>query len=153
MKGTPVSVLKSGQVSVEYLVIVGIALGLLIPGVLFFYVYSQSNVGSTTSSRINDAGLQMISTANNAYAQGTGAWQTLEFIMPESVTRVYTNDTELVFVYETQDGTSHAVFFSPVTLVTSLPDGNISKEPHPGATRYRFTTTNNQQIKITEPAT
>jgi hypothetical protein len=126
------------QISIEYLVIMGVTLGILIPAVFFFYTYSKSDTGSTTSAQINEIGLRAVSTVKGTYALGTGAWQTLEFSMPESVTRVYVNNTELVFVYDTSSGESTAVFFSNVNMTSTNPDGNIS-QTHPGLTKYRFT--------------
>ena len=132
---------ERAQISIEYLIIIGVAIGVLVPGILFFYTYSKSDEGSTTSSRINDIGLRMISTVKSTYALGNGAWQSVEFIMPGAVTHVYVNplsDTELVFVYETPYGPSEAVFYSQISMVPANADGNISV-PHPGLTRYRLT--------------
>lgn len=126
-----------GQISVEYLIIIGIALGILIPGVMFFYTYSQSNEGSTTNAHLNDVGLRMVGTAKSTYAQGIGAWQTLEITLPPDVTRVYVNDTELTIVYETQNGISEAVFFSSVNMTAPNSDGNVTVA-RPGVIRLRF---------------
>jgi hypothetical protein len=137
-----------GQVSIEYLIIIGVALGVLIPGILFFYAYSQSGTSATTNSRINDIGLQIVTTVKSTYAVGTGAWQTVEFIMPDTVTRVYVNQTELIFVYDTESGPSEAVFFSPINMTASNTDGNISSV-HGGATKYRISS-RGQTIFINE---
>jgi hypothetical protein len=137
-----------GQVSIEYLIIIAVALGVLIPGVLFFYAYNQEGTGTTTNSRINDIGLQIITTVKSTYAVGNGAWQTVEFTMPDTVTRVYVNNTELIFVYDTPQGPSEAVFFSPINMTASSPDGNISST-HGGSTRYRITS-RGQTIFINE---
>lgn len=127
-----------GQVSIEYLIIIGVALGVLIPAVVFFYAYSQSSTTTSTNSHINDIGLRIVNTVKTTYAVGTGAWQTVDFIMPAQVTRIYVNGTELVFTYETASGVSEAVFFSPVNMTAQNADGNISTA-HPGTTKYRVT--------------
>lgn len=137
-----------GQISMEYLVIVGITLGILIPAVFFFYNYSKSDAGSTTSAQVNEIGLRMTSTTKSTYALGTGAWQTLTFVMPESVTRIHVDDDELVFTYDTAIGPSEAVFFTTINMTTAHADGNISTV-HPGVTKYRFTSQGNS-ILISE---
>jgi uncharacterized protein (UPF0333 family) len=138
-----------GQVSVEYLVIVGIAIGLLIPAVLFFYAYSQTNEGTAVSSRVNEIGLQMVSTSKSAYALGVGSRQSLEFTMPEGITRVYVNGPELTIQYQTRSGAlSEAVFFSNIALVTSFTNGDVAAV-HPGPTHYRFVSQGGQ-VNITE---
>ena len=45
-----------GQVSVEYLVIVGLALGLLIPAVLFFYSFNEGSQISSIAANVRSAG-------------------------------------------------------------------------------------------------
>jgi hypothetical protein len=130
----------AGQISVEYLIIIAVAIGILIPGIFLFYSYSQSGLGSTTSARVNEIGLRTISMTKSTYALGSGAWQTMEFAMPEEVTRVYVQGAELTFIYDTHLGASEAVFFSPITITTPLIDGNIS-HPHNGITKYRFVST------------
>jgi len=127
---------QRGQISVEYLVIVAIAIAILIPGVLFFYSYSQTDTGSTT--QLNDIGLRAIATVKETYALGTGTWRTFEFIMPESVIDVYVDNSELVFVYETPHGISEAVFFSTINMASGYPNGRISPEIHSGITKYRL---------------
>lgn len=139
-----------GQVSIEYLVILGLTIGILIPAVFFFYQYSKSDAGASTSAQVNDIGLRMVSTTKSTYALGNGAWQTMEFVMPETVTRVYVtpNKDELVIVYDTVFGPTDAVFYSNVNMTPNPPDGNISAA-HPGRTRYRFTS-NGREVNITE---
>lgn len=131
-----------GQVSVEYMVIVAIALGLLVPAVIFFYTYTKS--ADPTSAQLNEAGLQMIAAVKSTYALGLNARQTVEFTMPATVVNVTVNDRELVFRYHTAEGISEAVFFSTIGMEVETapgvysPAGPISV-PRPGLTRYRFT--------------
>jgi hypothetical protein len=138
--------LKRGQISLEYLVIIGIALGLLIPGVVFFYAFTKTSEGTSASSRLSDIGLRTVSTAKSVQALGRDAWLTVEFNLPSEVTRIYVNNSapsggimaELVFEYDTPQGPSQAVFFSSVNLTTPYPDGNVTL-PHPGIMRLRAT--------------
>ncbi|MDD9954547.1 MAG: hypothetical protein OXR66_09540 [Candidatus Woesearchaeota archaeon] len=144
--------MRGGQVSVEYLIIVGVALGLLIPAVIFFYSYSKSSDASAVSSQINDIGLQALSHVQSTYALGRNSRQTMEFNMPDVVQHVYVNGQELVFVYETELGRSEAVFFSTIPMITNdTIDGNIS-DVHPGLTNYRFDSFGST-VKITEAFT
>jgi uncharacterized protein (UPF0333 family) len=139
-----------GQISVEYLIIIAVAIGILVPGVLFFYTYSQSSTSSSTNSRMNEIGLRVVATVQSTYALGVGARETVEFVMPAEVTRAYVNSTELVFVYDTGFGPSETVFFSNINMTGASPDGNISI-PHPGVTRYRISA-QGQTVLINETA-
>jgi uncharacterized protein (UPF0333 family) len=144
-----------GQVSVEYLIIIGVVLGLMVPGVLFFYGYTQSNSGSSANSRLTQLGLDITSTAKSTYGLGTGARQTLEATVPDNIIRIYASGTELVFVYDTPHGQSEAVFFSQVTLNGTNPDGTYNADgnisTHPGLTRFRLTSAGNT-VNINELA-
>ncbi len=130
------------QVSVEYLIIIGFALGVLIPGVFLFYKYSQSTGGMGASNQINEIGLNVVSTARSTYSLGINARKTLEFVMPSTVRETFVggvNNEEFVIRYETPMGYSDAVFFSDsIPLTTDLmPFVNVTRV-HPGLTRYRI---------------
>lgn len=134
-----------GQISVEYLIVIAVALGILVPGVLFFYSYTKSGEATATNTQINDIGLRMVSLVKSTYALGNGAWQTLEITMPATVTRVYVNESELTFIYDTPSGPSEAVFFSNINMIGTTPDGNLTiTNTHPGLTKYRFTSYGNR---------
>ena len=144
---------RQGQISLEYLIIVGVAIALLIPGVYFFYAYSSSNVQSTTNDRLNEVGLKTVTVAKSVYSLGAGARETIEFVMPETVTGAWlqSDGRELVFVYDTPYGDAEAVFFSAVVMTnlnaTQLPritlcqNTSDARSPHPGLTRYRLEST------------
>jgi hypothetical protein len=138
------------QVSLEYMVIVGIALGLLVPAILFFYTYQSSGESSSASGQINEIGLEMVSTTKSTYSFGRNTKQTIEFTMPDSVRRVYVQGQELVFIYDTYAGPAHAVFFSSINMTSAYSDGNISIA-HPGLTRYQFNSAGSV-VNITEIA-
>lgn len=151
-------VLRTAQISLEYLIIVGAAIGLLLPGIYFFYKYSKTNIEGTTNSRLNDLGLQLTSTAKSSYALGNGARQTVNFVMPDNVQEmksVVVNsggvlDYELIFTYDTPYGTADAVFYSDVLLVNStLANGTIVLSPNPGSSKY-LVESHTQNVSITE---
>jgi hypothetical protein len=136
----------------EFIVILAIALGVLIPAVLFFSSYSKTSQAGSTNAHLNDVGLQMVAAVKNTYSLGLSARQTVEFSMPEEVRQVYVDNYELVFVYETPQGMSRAVFYSPInmsapddpsasntcTLIAPNADGNLTAV-HPGITKFRIT--------------
>jgi len=126
-----------GQSSIEYLMIVGIALGLLVPAVFFFVSYSDTQRATGISSQINDIGIAVVTAAAESYALGTGARRQVEVSMPGEVTRSWVNGSEFSVQYETPHGPSEAVFFSTIPLNSSSPDGNVTV-PHAGITKLRL---------------
>jgi uncharacterized protein (UPF0333 family) len=125
-----------GQSSVEYLLIVGIALGVLIPAVFFFASYSGSQEATGVGAQIDEIGLAVTTAASEAYALGAGSRRQVEVSLPEGITRIWVNGTELAIAYESAYGPSEAVFFSAVALNSTYPDGNVTA-PHAGLARFR----------------
>jgi len=126
-----------GQSSLEYLIIVGIALGILVPAVFFFASYTSSRGAAGTAGQIAEIGTSMVTAASEAYALGAGARRQVDVTLPEGVARIWVQGSELAFSYESPNGVSDAVFFAAVPLNSSYPDGNVTV-PHAGATRFRF---------------
>ncbi len=143
--------MKRGQVSVEHIVLVGLALGLLLPSVYLFYEYSRQSQAVTVSAQIGRIGNEMVRAAESTYALGKNARQTLRVSFPEGVRRVYVmRESEIIISYENDIGRSDAVFYSSVNLTTNYPDGNVSVV-HPGITTYRFRSIG-RNVSITEVA-
>lgn len=126
-----------GQSSIEYLMIVGIALGLLVPAVFFFVSYSNSQRATGISSQINDVGIAVVTAAAESYALGTGTRRQVEVSMPAEVTRIWVNGSELTIRYDTPHGPSDAVFFAAIPLNASSIDGNVTV-PHAGIAKLRL---------------
>jgi len=135
---------RQGQISVEYIMIVAFTFVVLIPGIYFFYAYSQSSSTGLASAQYNKLGQEMLSTALRTAAQGEGSWLTLDTIIPETVQNVSVNNhgSEIVIVYTTNVGPTEAVFFSDINLSTATDtqtDGTVFTEsPHAGRAAFRF---------------
>lgn len=134
-----------GQISFEYLIVVGIAILILIPSLFFFLLYSKSGSDSAVHGTINDIGLEMIKATSISYSLGKNAWNTLELNIPEQVNGLYISDAnELVITYYTQHGVMSAVFFPEVNITNSsgmiTDDGllNPIAEPRPGLMKFTF---------------
>ncbi len=134
-----------GQISIEYILILGFLFAILIPGILFFYSYSRSSASGVESGQYAKLGQQMLSTALESASQGQGSWLTLDADIPKSVAdiTVVSGGAELVISYQTGDGSSEAVFFSDTTLsannATTQQDGSVFLgSPRSGLNRFRF---------------
>lgn len=130
------------QVSVEYLMIIAFAFAILIPGIYFFYVSSQSSSSGMVSSQYAKLGQEMISNALKAAAQGKDSWLTLDALIPDSIEAINVSKKELVFTYQGSGGETVAVFFSDVVLSNkegSQNDGSIfAGDAHSGKAQFRF---------------
>jgi len=125
------------QVSVEYMIVLGMALLLLLPGSYLFYSFSQGTNDQLIGAQITRAGLEILSTADAMYAVGQNSWSTITINFPENVKNIYILDNEeLVVEYETQNGLSEAIFFSNINI-TGAYSGNISYNFQYGLTKIK----------------
>ncbi len=136
--------------------IIAFTFAVLIPGIYFFYSYSQGSSSSLSSSQYNKLGQEMLSTSFKALAQGSGSWLTLDAIIPSNVEAINVTGggKELVVQYGTNAGATEAVFFSDVTLTTvSGGDGSIFlNAAHSGRATFRFTASDSDTVTIQETA-
>ncbi len=117
---------KRGQFSVEYLVITGFVIGMVIIGVSAYYIQSRETKQEVEISELQYVGDQIIGNVESVYYAGGFAKKTLKIRVPDIVTNISVpNEMELVF----KIGESDMVFFSDVPIAgVNLPQtaGDIS---------------------------
>jgi hypothetical protein len=124
---------KLGQGAFEYILVVGIAMLLIVPGVILFYNYSLKSNDEVMRSQINMIGNDIIDAVEKVYYIGEYSWQSLKIDIPNKVTNIYILDnSELVIEYNSYSGVSEAVFFSDINIVPGGNAGSISNSMHPG---------------------
>lgn len=138
-----------GQISTEYLLVVGLAFLLMLPAGYVFYSYSQEQLDTLENAEITSAGQTIVSEAESMYTVGAGSWTTVRIQFPESVSNVRANSSEVTVTYETEAGKSEAVFFSRVDLTTPYPGGNVSPGFEPGFTELRIQS-NGSAVEVRE---
>lgn len=131
-KNTGVFMKSKAQVSVEYLFIIGLALGIIIPGSMMLLYYSKESNERILTSQLNQIGTNLINNAEKMYITGKGSWITIELSFPEgTVNAVIMDNSELVITYLTPRGPSTAIFFSDINITGTF-GGNLSPEFHSG---------------------
>ena len=126
------NLLKSkAQVSVEYLIIIGLSFAILIPGGYFFYNYAKTSNDGTIRTQITQIGNTMITNAESIYGLSEGSLVTVDLHYPPNIRDIYIlGGKELVIKYEISSGTNEAVFFSKVYLSGNLTyPGRVSCAP------------------------
>lgn len=122
------------QVSMEYLIIIGLSFAVLVPGGYFFYNYSKSSNEATIRTQITQIGNSILTNAESIYGLSDGSMVTLELRYPKNVRDIYImDDKELIIKYELSSGVNEAVFFSKVVL-----SGNFTY-PRPASAPYTCT--------------
>ena len=111
--------MKLGQSAFEYILVVGVAMLLIVPGAYLFYNYSVRSGDELTRSRVEAVGNDLVDTAEKVYFIGENSWETLDVDAPDEVRWIYiVNNSELVIEYDSHVGISDAVFFSDVNITT-----------------------------------
>ncbi|MBN2458789.1 hypothetical protein JXB28_00745 [Candidatus Woesearchaeota archaeon] len=145
--------MRSGQAAFEYLMIMGVAMFLIVPGTIIFYNYSLQSGDDLVRSHIHMIGNQVIDTVEKVYYIGSNSWETVKVELPDKVAWIYILDnSELVIGYNTQTGISEAVFFSDIYMTTPYADGNknylsdpaLPETMHTGLTMIKITSIGNQ---------
>ncbi|MCD6464541.1 hypothetical protein J7L02_03410 [Candidatus Woesearchaeota archaeon] len=111
---------RFAQVSMEYLIVVTVAIVLIIPGIYLFYVYTKFHEQAATSRSLYEIGSKIVSAASLVAANGEPARTTLEVELPKTFKQAFIlNHEELVFQYDSYNGVSEVVFFSPDNITTN----------------------------------
>jgi len=111
---------SKGQTAVEYMMIVALTLGIIVPTTYLFFRYSSESNIKLIDSQINEIGRNIVDTAETVYFSGEGSKIILEVNMPENVRDIYIiSNREIVFNLTTNIGETEAVFFSSINITSS----------------------------------
>ena len=123
---------KRGQISFEYMTIIGFGMLVLLVGIYLFYNYSMNSNDSYVISRINNFGNTLTKNAELLYySTGEGSSIILETNIPTNVKEIYffniSGESELVIGYNLRRGYTESVYFIPLrlrglTVYTGYPD-------------------------------
>lgn len=109
--------MKNAQSSLEYLMIIGLTFGIIIPTIYLFFTYTKESNVQIVDAQLSSIGRNIVNTAESIYYSGEHARIILEFNMPENVDNVFIiAKRELIFKVETEFGDTDIVFFSDVNI-------------------------------------
>ena len=112
------AVIRKAQASMEYLLVVGLVILVILPSIYIFYSYSQRSNEEIAQGQVNKFGTQIIDAAEKVYYLGGPSKTTLDLTMPKGVRNmeIWCNQ-ELVFFLA--DG-SEIAFKSRVNITTNI---------------------------------
>ena len=109
--------IAKAQSALEYLLIIALVLGLIIPITYLFFRYGSQSNEQIVDSQINQIGNTIVDTAKIVYYSGEGAKIIVELKIPENIDSVdILEDRELVFTRSSEIGENQMVFFSSVGI-------------------------------------
>jgi hypothetical protein len=120
--------MKKGQLSIEYLMILGLSMIVILGAVYIFYAYVQDASSDVVNSRINEIGTRILQQSESIHGIGKGTWIVIDINIPDELVESYImNNSELVFVTSNTNGVSQSVFFSNINISGEIPPSG-SKE-------------------------
>ena len=118
--------IAKAQSAVEYLMIIALTLGIIVPTSYLFFRYSSESNVQIVDVQVTRIGRNIIDTAETVYFSGESSKIVLEINMPENVEDVYIiADRELVFKVITELGETEIVFFSDIDIIIAE-DGDLT---------------------------
>ncbi len=112
--------LKKSQSSMEYLLLVGIAMALIIPLTIIYISYSATAEDTIISEHINKIGTTIVNSAQEVYYHGKPSKTTLEINFPKNIDNIIISKNEINFRIKTDAGISDMEFFSEANLQGSI---------------------------------
>ena len=142
------------QSALEYLMIIALTLGIIVPTTYIFFRYSTESNTKILDSQISQIGRSMIDTAETVYFSGQNSKIVLQLNMPESVNAInIIENRELVFNITTDIGENEAVFFSSVNITSSTCQGpicSLAEIAGLGIKKIKFQSYNSSQVLISK---
>ena len=111
--------MNKAQASMEYLLVAGLIILVILPSIYIFYSYSHRSNVEISQSQVNNVGRKIVDAAEEVYYLGGPSKTTLDLTMPEGVKKMEIwGKRELVFFMD--DGSEFA-FKSRVKIQTNEP--------------------------------
>ena len=130
------------QSALEYLMIIALTLGIIVPTAYLFFRYSSESNVQIVDAQIIQIGRSIIDTAQSVYFSGEGSKIVLEVNMPKNVDDVYIlASRELVFKIISEisgTGETESVFFSSVNIPLTEGTGDLTDIAGSGLKRIRI---------------
>ncbi|MFT4312406.1 MAG: hypothetical protein ACMXYF_04195 [Candidatus Woesearchaeota archaeon] len=102
-----------GQYSVEYLMIIGLALFVFGLALMFAFTQSSDLTSEAGVDQVITVGNLILETSEFIYSAGVGTFDTISFTLPVTVTNMsINNNRDLVFSVRSQRGETDLLFFS-----------------------------------------
>jgi len=137
---------KRAQSALEYLMVIALAMGIIVPITYMFFQYSSESNVQIIDVQVTQIGRNIIDTAESVYYSGEGSKIVLEINMPENVEDVYIiADRELVFKVITELGETEIVFFSDIDIIIAE-DGDLTDIAGVGRKKVEIQSDGNQVL-------
>jgi hypothetical protein len=116
------------QMSVEYLFVVALAMGMVLVTAYVFFAQSNQVSEEQQLTTVEIMGNDLLSVAKNVYYSGLLSKKTVQYTMPSVVNNLYVEDNALVFNVTADGSTYDLVYYSDVPIQGIFPETKIYTE-------------------------
>ncbi|MBN1156762.1 hypothetical protein JXA85_04040 [Candidatus Woesearchaeota archaeon] len=85
------------QTSVEYVVVIGFALLLLVPVILIFFIQSDDLQDTVNQNQARKVAREIVDSVNSIYYLGTPSQTIIEETLPENINKINITGTSIIF--------------------------------------------------------
>jgi len=112
---------KEGQISVEYMVIIGFVTIITIPLIIIYYTFIQESSEEIASTQIIQIAKKIVDASESVYYLGEPSQTTLRINMPDNVILVnFSSGKEVVFRIKSGSGEADIVQTTSVNITGNL---------------------------------
>lgn len=101
-----------GQISIEYVMIVGFSLLIIIPAILAAIGTTQLHESRITESQLEQIAFTIVTTADEIAFEGPPAKRTIRVYFPKGLENVTVSERTIIFTYQSGPGTRDVVLSS-----------------------------------------
>ena len=112
---------KSGQIAIEYMIMVGFVLAIILPLIILFYTESDNISVQVRSQQLRSIGERIVDKAESVYYLGEPTRITIKIRMPGGVQNVTLVNRALIFRIQSKLGQNDIVVPSDVNLTGYMP--------------------------------
>src|SRR3989338_10315860 len=95
---------SSGQVSIEYMIIIGFVTVITIPLIIIYHSFIQESNDEITSTQVSQIAKKIVDAAESVYYMGEPSQTSLRVNIPGNVITANTSNYEVLFQIKTKSG-------------------------------------------------
>nr|MCK4930328.1 hypothetical protein [Nanoarchaeota archaeon] len=111
---------SKAQVSMEFLIIIGLAFLMTIPLIIVFYQQSETLNTDITTSQIDKVANKIRDASDEVYYLGSPSKKTVTVFMPEGVQSISISGNKIIFIIDSPSGDYELVKWSAANLSGSI---------------------------------
>ena len=112
---------SSGQVSIEYMIIIGFVTVITIPLIIIYHSFIQESNDEITSTQVSQIAKKIVDAAESVYYMGEPSQTSLRVNIPDNVITANASNYEVLFQIKTKSGVIDIIQSSSVNITGSLP--------------------------------